>query len=116
MKTLTEGPYFAEINTANADITGALRTLAAVEGQIVDAMANRDIDAMIPLRTKRDAMVSMIADMRKDRDMLNTKRNAEYEQAKYAAHEAQFEGKPAFETFPDPLDPNTTITVFRGKF
>lgn len=112
-KILQDGPFSDEINEANQTITHNLRLLAATEGEATDAMAARDVDALVRLRAKREALASVVAAMRVDRDSLSAKRLAQIVQEAADRREAAFASRPAQETYSDPTDPNTTITRLR---
>jgi len=110
-----------QVDQANADITQQLRLLAATEGAVSDAMALRDVEAIVRIRATRDALASIILAMRADRDVLYAKRGDQLareareqrEAALNAAYGAEFDGTPQVETYPDPTDSNTTITRIR---
>jgi len=116
MADVDQGPSLAvQVSEANDAITDQLRLLAALEGEITDAMALPDVEGIVRLRATRDVLASLILAMRSDRDVLYAKHSDQVAREAREQREAEFAKLPERQTYTDPTDGQTAITIFRFK-
>lgn len=113
-KLLNSGPYADELNGINTELARWNGQLNEAESGIREAVAARDLEGLIELQAKRNAIPEIIRAVVTERDEYQRLRMEAITRQSMAEHEARFSDLPARETITNPNDPNSRTMIIRA--